>query len=240
MSDIIDVNALYGGMPSAVCDAGLDDLLQDLETHEITACCALSTIGVYLDHAIGNGASKAAAVRSARLVPVATVNPTRCIGDLDWITGLYDEGFRLVRFFPTLQSWEPDDAAFGAVATALSRAPLPIMIDAGPSGFASRVARALAGFSGNVVLAGVQATTLAEAIAVMRSNSRVHIETSDLLAYGAIRAAVEAAGADRVLFGSAAPVRPIRSALAVARGSGLSDGDLAQVLSTNARRVLAV
>jgi predicted TIM-barrel fold metal-dependent hydrolase len=75
---------------------------------------------------------------------------------------------------------------------------------------------------------------------LMRANPRLHIETSDLLAYGAVRAAVEAAGADRVLFGTGAPVRPVRSAIAVARQSGLSDGDLAQVLFGNARRALSV
>jgi predicted TIM-barrel fold metal-dependent hydrolase len=240
MADIIDVNAIFGGMPSSACDAGLDSLLQALDEYEITACCALSTIGVLLDHATGNGASKAAAVRSSRLVPVATVNPTRCLSDVAWVAGLASEGYRMLRFFQVHQRWDPDDASFGAVLGALARSPLPIMLEAGDSGCASRMVRAVGDYPGNIVLAGVRAETLAEAIALMRADRRVYVETSDLLAYGAIKAAVAAVGVDRVLFGSGAPVRPVRSALAVARQSGLSDDDLARVLSGNARRSLSL
>lgn len=240
MGDIIDVNAVFGGMPSAPTDAGLDSLLQALEQHDITACCALSTIGVYLDHAIGNGASRAASVRSARLVPVATINPTRCIGDLTWIAGLAGDGYRMVRLFPAEQGWEPEDAAFGAVLMALSRNSLPLMVDAGKSAFATRFMRAVGEYPGNVVLSGVSVQTLAEAIALMRFNPRIYVETSNLLAYGAVRTAVDAASVDRVLFGTGAPVRPIASSLALVREAGLSASDLGLVLFGNARRALSV
>jgi predicted TIM-barrel fold metal-dependent hydrolase len=240
MGDIIDVNAVFGGMPSAPSDAGLDDLLKALDLHGITACCALSTIGVLYDHTIGNGASKAAAARSPRLVPVATINPTRCISELGWIAGLSAEGYRMARFFPLEQQWEPEDAAFAAVLAVLARSPLPMMIGVAGSGIASRVMRVVGDYPGTIVLSGVSGGMLAEAVALMRAHARLHIETSNLVACGAVRALVDAAGADRVLFGTGAPARSVQGGLAVIRQAGLPDVDTEQILAANARRALSV
>jgi uncharacterized protein len=66
----------------------------------------------------------------------------------------------------------------------------------------------------------------------------LHLETTSLLAAGALEAAVRAAGATRLLFGSGAPLRALSSALMTVQLADLSDADRAAILGDNLARLL--
>ena len=79
--------------------------------------------------------------------------------------------------------------------------------------------------------------TLAEAVALMRAYDSIHLETSTLLATGALKQVIDWVGAERVLYGSGAPARPMAAAFGAVRYADLSDEHRALVLGGNAKVV---
>src|SRR5205085_2487047 len=80
MDGIVDINTLFGPLPSAAADLSIDDLTTLMTEHEVAVCCTLSTIGFLLDHNSGNAATRAACSENSRLIPVATINPQAYFG----------------------------------------------------------------------------------------------------------------------------------------------------------------
>lgn len=240
MPDTIDINTLFGPMPSAASDLSVDDLTGLMERHAVAACCTLSTVGVLLDHHAGNSATRAACSENSRLIPVATINPQAFFGGDGQHSRFAAEGFRLARFFPRTQGWPSDYAPFVTLVRTLEAERLPIMVEVDGPGSASRLVHALGSHTPSIILAGVDTRTVAEAVALMRTHPHVYVETSNLVAAGALKHVVEAVGADRALYGSGAPARPMAAGLSVLRYSGLNDTQCEEVLGGNARRLLGM
>ena len=240
VAEIIDINTLFGPLPPAASDLSVDDLTALMARHSIKVSCTLSTIGALLDHNAGNSATKAACSESPSLAPVATVNPKAFFGGEGAHTRFKADGFKLVRFFPAMQGWDPGSDAFAGLLTELAAQGLPIMIDTNDSGCATRAVSAAAGYGAAVILASIDEQTVSEAVSLARRNDNVYIETSNLLASGAISHAVDVIGPERLMFGSGAPSRPTASGLAALKFSGLSEGDMERVLGGNAKRVLGI
>jgi hypothetical protein len=238
MSDIVDINTLFGPAPIAASDLSVDDLSALMARHSVGACCTLSTLGILLDPGAGNTATRAAAAENPRLVPVATYNPLTCHGHDGAQIHPRADGFRMVRFFPALQGWPPRFAPLLAILRRLEPEGIPVMIDIDQPGEATELVAALGPDHVPVVLAGIGERTLSEAIALLQVHDGLYIETSRLLMMGGAALAVERAGADRVLFGSGAPMRPMAAALASLRLAEISEQDRALVMGGNARRLL--
>ena len=239
MDEIVDVNTLFGPMPFASADMTVDALLALMQKHAVGQAWTLSTLGVLLDATGGNGATRATAAEHAELRPVATFNPTTFFGDAAPLQRLRADGFGMVRFFPCEQNWPVTFAPFPALLEALQPTALPVMIGVSRLGEITALQSILGGYPGPVLLSGVDYTLLAEAISALRRFDHWHLETSQLLAPGCIAQAATATGPERLLFGTGAPAYPIAAALQTLRYAGLSDAHCAQILSGNARRVLA-
>src|SRR5579862_8272478 len=143
MSDIVDVNTLFGPLPVVSTDLTVESLLELMARHQVGQACALSTLGILLDPAIGNQATHAASVAHPALRPVATLNPKMYFGDEGELTRLAGEGYCLVRFFPQWQGWPIDFAPFRALAGGLAAVDLPIMIDVKYPGEITALGRSL-------------------------------------------------------------------------------------------------
>lgn len=240
MPPIIDVNTIFGPLPEAATDLSVDDLTALMKRHSVDACCTLSTIGLLLDHRMGNAATKAACAENPRFIPVATLNPQVFYGGEGPHLHFRADGFRLARFFPGAQGWVPDYEPFIAVVRALEAEGLPIMVEVSRPGEATRLVQSLGVDPAPLILAGVAEETLAEAVVLMRAHPNLYVETSRLLALGAIKHLVEHVGSERILFGSGAPARPMAGALAVVRQSGVGEEHLVRILGGNAERLLGV
>ena len=234
MPDIIDINTLFGPWPAAATDLSVDELLKLMQKHGIQSACTLSTVGLLLDHNLGNSATRAACSEHTNLIPTATVNPRAYYGELN------TDGFRLLRVFPAVQGWHPDAAPFPALAETIGSTSLPIMADVDGTGSATQVVKAAVPYAAAIILAGVDESCLAETVGLMKANASVFVETSGMLSAGALKFVVNAVGADRVLYGSGAPARPMAGVLGVLKHSGLGDTESAAVLGGNARRVLGL
>ncbi|HLK56874.1 MAG TPA: amidohydrolase family protein [Chthonomonadaceae bacterium] len=236
--DIIDVNTLFGPLPAASVDLAVDALLALMQHHQVKAACTLSTLGLLLDPAIGNAATRAACSEHPELLPVATVNPTMFFGDTAPLERLQTEGFRMVRFFPALQGWPLSYEPFRVLLDSLKGSALPVMVNVAQPGDITALLRDLSGYPGAVILEGVDMTLLAEALAALRKNENWHVEISRLLSPGSIKLAADNAGAGRLLFGTGAPAQATGSALNTLRYAGLAQDALEKILATNARRIL--
>ena len=237
---IIDVNTMFGPLPAAAADLSVDELTLLMQQNGIASCCTASTVGLLLDHNAGNAATKAACADQSNMLPTATVNPQTYFGGEGAHIRFREDGFKLVRFFPAQQGWEPDYAPFIQLASEVAQSKLPMMIEIDRPGVATRMIKELGKLETPLILSGIEHQTVAEAVALMRAHAYVCIETSNLLATGAIKHVVECVGFDRVIYGSGAPSRPMASALGVLRLSGLSDQQLAAALGGNASRILGL
>ena len=240
MDEIIDVNTMFGPMPAGAADLSVDELVGLMGKHGVKAACTLSTIGLLMDHNAGNSATKAACGEASNLLPVATVNPQTFFGADGPFSRFKADGFKLVRLFPEAQGWDPGYAPMVVLAKRLEVEGLPLMVEVSRPGDATRLVQALVSHPASLILAGVDDKMVAEAIALMRSHARIFVETSRLIAVGAIRQIVESIGAERVLYGSGAPLQPMASVLGVLRHAGLTDEQRSQVLGGNARSLLGV
>ncbi len=240
MNEIIDINSLFGPLPSASADLTVETLLELLQKHQVGKACALSTLGILLDPIVGNAVTRATCVEYPELIPVATINPLRFFGDASPILKLLSEGFRMIRFFPDLQRWPIVFTPFAEVIRILHEISLPIMVDVSSPGDITNLSSVMEEYPGAVALSGVSITTLAEAVSTLRKQQNWFLETSRLLAPGAIRAAADNIGADRILFGTRAPELPVASSLRALEFAGLSEKYQEQIVSSNAVNFLSL
>ena len=238
MADIVDVNTLFGPLPAASADLSVDGLLELMQRHNVQAACTLSTLGMVLDPTVGNAATRAACAEQTQLLPVATLNPTMFFGDTTALASLPELGFRLLRFFPAEQGWQINYAPFHWLMRGVEETGLPVMVNIANPGDISELSRALASYTGAVILSRVDRYTLAEAVVAMLSLPNWYVEISRLLAPGCMRLAVDCVGPDRILFGTGAPARPVASALHTLQYAELDEAAVAGILGANARRVL--
>jgi predicted TIM-barrel fold metal-dependent hydrolase len=238
MDVIVDINTLFGPLPAASADLAVDHLLDLMQRHQIGAACSLSTLGIVLDPALGNAATRAACAEQPQLLPVATMNPNMFFGDTSPLESLVNEGFRLIRFFPAEQNWKVDFAPFHWLLQSIQDTGLPVMVNIAAIGEISDLMHVLGSHDGAVILSRVDGHTLPEAVAALRTFPDWLLETSRLLAPGCLRLAVDTVGPERLLFGTGAPARPVASALHTLHYSGLDQEAIAMILGSNARRVL--
>ncbi len=239
MEDILDINTLFGPYPLANADLGIDTLLFAMRTNKVQTACTYSTLGLFLDPLIGNAATRAACSDHSELIPVGVLNPTLYLGNKEYLSGLKSEGFRLIRLFPTAHQYSADFAPFRTLVNDLSGLALPLMLQVVERGEISTFANALANYTAPIVLTNVGTKHIAELVAVLKSRSNLYVETSQLNGIGAIKAVVDAIGAERVLLGTGIPYQPTTTAVKMLEFSGITPEARKQVLGANARRILA-
>jgi len=245
MEHALDINTLFGPLPAASVDLSVDDLQTLMRKHGVGACCTLSTIGMLLDHNTGNAATLAACSENPALIPAATVNPIAYFGGEGPAMQFAEDGIKLVRFFPAPQGWPFAFAPFRTLIATLAARRLTVMVNLDGPGTATQLVDSLGSQISvttdcPIVLADVDDRQISEVVAVMRLHPDIHVETSGLSAAGAVKLLVAAVGADRVLFGSGAPAKPLAGALAAVRHAGLSEHDRERVLGANARALLGI
>lgn len=227
---IIDANTMFGVHPAHRLDMSPERLIRDMDRHRISGSLTLSTIGIFHDHVIGNAATLEAAKANNRLIPVATINPKAYFGQD--VAAIRNEGFRIFRFF----GGDADSAALKAILKQLEPLKLPIMLD--QITYHSSLITAVSDYPAPVILCSVTNDSLSEALAVMAELPNVMLETHSLTALGALEMVVSRVGADRVIFGSGAPILSLPSALTCILSAELSDEDKAKILGGNIRSIL--
>lgn len=240
MPEITDINTICGPLPVAGTNSSIEQLLALMGKHEVGRAFVTSTLGLLLDPQVGNSITRATCADVPNLLPAAILNPLYYFGESQELHALQADGFRMVRFFPHTQSWPISSAAFRAVIRALAPLGLPVMVQTRRLGEPTELQTVLHDYPAPVILSEVDTNTLSEAIAVLREQPQWFMETSQLLAPGAIRLAASCLGADRLLFGSGALMQPVGSVLRTLEFADLSGQELELILHRNAERLFVL
>jgi uncharacterized protein len=244
---IFDINAFIGKWPYwPVRD-------EAPEGSDGAAIC--STRSVFVNYEDGNCEAEAAARASGeKLVAFA------CLGTRELSHAIATEGhdleryrergFRGVRLYPQHHSYHPlyepwldevlEDAAAAGWPCML---PLRIVMNWGMPMLDIGVMDALVTRHPRVtwILAGINYLhELQMAISLMRRFDGVHLETSCMAGYEALAKTAQQVGAERLLFGSGAPVQHGAAALSKVLHGSLTDGDKESIAGGNAVRLLGL
>lgn len=235
---IIDGNTLFGYWGRRDADISLETLLAILGEHKVARACTLATNGIFGDFRQGNDATWQAAEKHSQLIPVATLDPRRHLGCPEEIKQRRDQGFKLFAFFPELQGWPIASQPFPELLKAVAEAGGVVMVEARVAGAPGQIAQAGQGLKIPIILSGVGYENLAEALAVMKQDERIHLETHRLTCADGLELVAGEVGAQRLIFGSYSPLNYFSSSFLMVKFSQLSDGDKAGVLGGNLARLL--
>lgn len=237
--EIIDANTVFGPWPIVRADMRVERLTEALANHDVSQALALSTVGALHNYNDGNAETlQACSAQQGKLIPVATVDPRGYFGAKGMAARLVEQGFKMFRFFPLLQEWSLDHAAFVDLLDEIESVGVPVMVQARESGCPSALARVLPGRTTTFILEGVSFENMAEAVSVMRKFPNVVCDTRELRVPGALRFLVDQVGADRVVFGSGCLRSSLAAALGYVMDAEIPDDAKAAVLAGNIKRLL--
>ncbi len=240
---MIDVSVLIGGGPQArpAHDYALEAATRELREHGVGAALIASRTGASYRHEVGNDIVLDAAgpVGGVQVWPVATLNPVQY---LEWpaeLERVLAAGVVGLRFFPEQQGWSVRDAAFAAMARAV-RGRCPLLVPVTRYGDASAIGGATEGLDTPVVLLGGHYTQLGDCLAAMERRPHLFLETSRLAQFRGVETVVRSVGAERLLFGSGTPGRPVQAALNSVLAADISQAERQAILAGNASRLFGV
>lgn len=237
---IFDACALFGPWPQHH-DLTLDALLATLNSSNVSRALTLSTLGIYGDFRAGNAATlEACRAHADKLVPVATLDPRVYPVCLDEAEACAKAGFKLIRFFPGRQGWPLAFAPFRELLQRCDALKLTVAVEVSRPGDATELADAVAFTQSPLLLAGVTSENLGEAIAVLRSGAKFHLETTLLMAPGSLEAVATHVpnGHERLVFASYSPLRYFSSALNTVGAAAIAGEHKAAVIGANLARLM--
>jgi len=237
--EIIDANTVFGPWPIVRAEMPVERLTKAMASHGVSKGLALSTVGVLHNYGDGNAETlRLCSEAKGALIPVATVDPRGYFGAKGMAAKLVEQGFKMFRFFPLLQEWSLDHAAFVDLLDDIETTNAPVMVQARESGCPSALMRILPGRNTTFILEGISFENMAEAVAVMRKFPNVICDTRELRVPGALRFLVDQVGSDRVVFGSGCLRSSLAAALGYVTDAEIPDDAKAAVLAGNMKRLL--
>jgi predicted TIM-barrel fold metal-dependent hydrolase len=251
---IYDVNAFIGKWPYwPIQSVTPEEVTSALEGWKIERAVICSTRSVFVNWEDGNIEVEAAVRKQPeRLTAFA------CLGTLELSHALPQDayciadyvarGFRGVRLYPQHHSYHPlyqpfldailEEAAPLGCPVLL---PLRIIMNWGMPTLDPGVVEALVNRHPRVVwiLSGINYLhELQLAIALMRRFPTVYFETSCVMGYAAIAKLVQQCGAQRILFGSGAPLQLGAASLSKVLQASISESEREEILGGNLCRLL--
>lgn len=236
---MIDACTLFGSWSTRKADTSLDALLRIMADHQVDRFLSLSTTGVFYEYEEGNQETLQHSKRHPQIIPVATVDLRKYFGGKHIVARLRDQGFAALRLFPDLQGWPLQYEPFHAILAELAHTQMPLILPAAGLGAITQAARLAEPHGVPLILSGVNYSHLAEALAVMQRSKTVFVETSLLDTPDGYELFVREVGADRLLFGSNAPLHYFSSAFLTLQRAQISPTDKRLILGRNIERLLS-
>jgi predicted TIM-barrel fold metal-dependent hydrolase len=251
---VLDVNAFIGKWPYwPVPITRPEVIFQKLGDWGIDRACICSTRSLFVNWEDGNlEASHAACERPDSFIPFA------CLGTFELshraanrnhdLAQRRVQGFRGVRLYPQHHSYHPlfepfiDDICEQAAALrfpvllsmrTIMNWGVPSLEMSSMFGLVERHPRVPWILSGVNYLHEIRASA-----AFLKKYETVHLETSCVMGYQAVKKLVEECGHEKILFGSAAPLQHGRASLEKIWNARISDSAREAICCGNARRLL--
>src|SRR3954447_6246822 len=227
---IIDCQTLVGVWPASPVDLSPAALTSAMQARGVARAIACHTSAIFYDAPSGNRTLEAMAGLTPGLMPAAVLNPRRypaCLAEAKRALGA---GVRCFRFFPGIHDY-PFSGQLAALVETLDalRGAKLLQIDLQGAG-ATYLARDFGAHLPVPTVLTVESEDLGLALAAAKQIPALHIDTSRLTATGAIETAVRELGAERVLFGSGAPLMALGSPIMSVQYAEISQPDRAAIL----------
>ncbi len=234
----IDVNTVFGAWPKRRLDASSSALLSRMDRANVDTALACSIRGWLYDFQEGNDETvRVCATSAERLIPVATICPTRYFGMIEEVDRIVSLGFRVVRFFPTEQEWQITQRPFGRLLAKLAETDLILMVPS-TEGFTT-IANVLGGMRNPVIIETIRAyPTLADMIVCMQDTPNLYVEMHMIGSVDFVETLVQEVGEQRLLFGSGAPLQAISAATVPIERACISESAKARIFAGNIRTLL--
>ena len=235
---IVDAYTMAGGYFIRQDAMGFPDLAAAMDKTGVDAAVVLSTRAMQADARKGNQQLFSEGAHDKRLIPVGVVYPEASSVDVpDIVAECVQHGAAGIALYLS-QTVPFNSLAFRRTLAEAVKPGLPLIaVDIREPGIATRVAELTAGSGCPLVLLGPHYVNFDELLVVLDEHHHVYLDTSWQITPGCIELMVEHAGADRIMFGSGAALRPIQPALNMVLDADLDDETKRKVLAANALRL---
>ena len=233
-----DINTVFGFWPKRNIDASWGSLLGRMKKAGVDRAFACSLQGFLYDFKEGNDLTMATCRKSdGCLIPMATINPQRHFGVIEEVDRIVEMGFKIVRFFPTEQEWSVGQRHFTRLLEKLADAKLTLMIPSTEG--ITNIASVTRQMPNPIIVETIRAYVhLAELIANAQDNPNLYIETHLIGSDGFIEVLAGEVGAERLIFGSGAPLHCFNSAILPIANADISAEAKEMIFSKNIARLL--
>lgn len=238
--DVLDAGTFFGVRPGTDLDLSSETLLRTMARNQVSAALTCSLKALQFDARAGNDQALALCQAQRPLYPVASVDPRRWPDSLAEVERCGALGFVAFCLAHEVQGWAIAQQSLRHLLRAVARTGLPVTVHVPAPGDATALLQMVGDWELRVVLAGVGYATLAETLAVLADGPNFYLQAHRLTCPGQVETMVEAAGAERLLFASWAPLHAQRPSLDMVRGSELDFAEQAAVLGGNARRLFGL
>lgn len=235
---VIDANTFFGTYPKRNVNASPEFLVSLLKKNTVERALTLSMKGIFYDYREGNNETIAVCAKNETLVPVATIDLRKYFGNDSEVDDLTRSSFKMLRLFPEYQGWPMDFAPLRVLMREIAGVGLPLMITAQTYGAATKIADLATGLPINLILTSIGYWTMSEAIAIMRANERIFLETHLIDSPDGIEVLCKEVGAERLLFGSNSPLTYFLSPFLSVMNSDISQPDKELIFAGNIRRLV--
>ncbi|WP_410594285.1 hypothetical protein [Amycolatopsis sp. lyj-23] len=230
----VDVDVLFGSVPSRQLDASLEAAAALHAKHRIRRGLVCSLRGALFDACSGNDETRKAGEREA-LVPVGAVDVRDALTAETEIGRLASSGVRLLRLFPPEQWVEPDSPGLAHVVDVAVAHGMVLLT----SGDFSRFWRPFAGRGARVCFLDVHAYRVADFVVLARREPGFVASTRMLCGPDSIERIAGEVGAHHLAYGSRAPLHDVWSSALRLRTAGLDEQAWRQVAGGTATAWLA-
>jgi predicted TIM-barrel fold metal-dependent hydrolase len=234
---LIDAHTVFGFWPLEKVDLSVDTLQAAMRARNMARGLAYSAKALFYDAGEGNDDTLSVCSQRPELLPVAVLDPRAYPACLEEARKRMSQGVRVFRLFPDRHGYPIDFAPATELLDEL--AGQVVIVATGRMGVPTALARLVGDTGCRTILDLESPALLGEALAALRRSACLEMTTRGTEAAGALEAAVQAAGAARLLFASGSPLYSLGSALMSVQFAAVSDGDRNAILGENISRLLA-
>lgn len=234
----MDANTFFGFYPKRKVDSSLEALLRIIETNGISRALTLSLKGIFYSYEEGNEETLKACENHKNLIPVATLDPRRFLGEQSEIENLLKLGFKAFRLFPDVQKYPLNYSPVIEIFNCLDGLRVPLLISFSGYGDITAISKLSSGKDFPVIIVGCSYSNLSEFIVSARKNRNLYIETHHLVSPDSLEVLVSKVGADRIIFGSGAPLEYFQASYMMVKTSTISEEHKNLILGENILRII--
>jgi predicted TIM-barrel fold metal-dependent hydrolase len=235
--DVVDIGTFFGMRPATDQDLSSGTLLQLLARNGIGAALTCSLKAIQYNATEGNDETLILCHSHPNLHPVAVVDPRQAPDCYHEVARCAELGFVAFRLPREYQGWAIANQAHARVLRAIAETGLPTIVHVPASGDATALLGLAAKLESPIVMAAVSYSILSEALAVMADAPHFMLEAHGICLPGQVELMVDQVGAERLVFGSWAPLHAQRPSMDMVLGAEIDEASQAAILGGNARRV---